>query len=321
MGAASLPSSSELKATRDAYGEALAELGAERQDIVVLDADLSASTKTNIFKKKFPDRFFNLGVAEQNLVGHAAGFALSGLIPFASSFAMFLSGRAWEIVRNSVAYPHLNVKLVASHGGVTVGEDGASHQIIEDFAIMRVIPGMVVICPSDFQETKQVIHEIVDYNGPVYVRVGRPAIPILPRENYKFQIGKAEVRKSGKDVCIIACGVMVGEAERAVEKLENQGISVSFLNMATIKPLDESAILEHAKKCGAVVTCEEHNVLGGLGSAISEFLSEKFPLPILKLGMKDEFGKSGTWSELMDHFGLRSGNIEELAKRAILMKK
>ncbi len=313
-------SSSNLKATRDGYGEALVELGSEKSDIVVLDADLSGSTKTNLFKKKFPNRFFNVGVAEQNLVGHAAGLAVSGLVPFASSFAMFLSGRAWEIVRNSVAYPKLNVKLVASHGGITVGEDGASHQCIEDFALMRVIPEMTVICPSDYEETKQVVKKIYDYKGPVYVRVGRPAIPILKRENYEFEIGKAEIRAEGKDVTIIACGVLVHEADLARMELENKGISASVINMATIKPLDKEAILKEAKKTRAIVTCEEHNIIGGLGSAVSEFLSEEFPVPIVKVGMKDEFGKSGTWSELLDYFGMRAKDIVIAAQKAIQLK-
>ncbi|MCC5815556.1 MAG: transketolase family protein [Leptospira sp.] len=319
MGAPS-QSTNDKKATRDAYGEALVELGELRKDIVVLDADLSGSTKTADFRKKFPDRFINVGVAEQNLVGHAAGLALAGFTPFASSFAMFLSGRAWEVVRNSVVYPKLNVKLVASHGGITVGEDGASHQCIEDFGIMRVIPEMTVICPADFNETKQVIHKIAEFQGPVYVRVGRPPIPLIQRDNYQFEIGKAEKLADGKDVCIIACGVMVGEAMEAVALLEKEGISASLLNMATIKPIDKVAILEEAKKCGAIVTAEEHNVVGGLGSAVSEFLSEEYPVPILKVGMKDTFGKSGTWSGLLDHFGLRAKNVVEHAKLAIKKK-
>ena len=316
MGAVTTNTNSELKATRDAYGEALAELGAENESIVVLDADLSGSTKTNVFKKKFPNRFFNMGVAEQNLVGHAAGMALSGLIPFASSFAMFLAGRAWEIVRNSVAYPNLNVKLVASHGGITLGEDGASHQIIEDFAIMRVIPGMTVICPSDFNETKLVIKKIAEYKGPVYVRVGRPPIPLIERENYQFEIGKGELLTEGRDVLIVACGLLVGESLKAIEILKEKGISVSLINMASIKPIDKELILKHAKICRAVVTCEEHNVIGGLGSAVSELLSEEFPVPVIKLGMQDVFGKSGTWSELLDYFGMRAANIVTLVEKA-----
>jgi transketolase len=320
MGVATTNTNSELKATRDAYGEALAELGSENPNIVVLDADLSGSTKTSVFKKKFPDRFFNMGVAEQNLVGHAAGMALSGLIPFASSFAMFLAGRAWEIVRNSVAYPNLNVKLVASHGGITLGEDGASHQIVEDFAIMRVIPGMTVICPADFNETKLVIKKIADYKGPVYVRVGRPPIPLIQRENYQFEIGKGELLSEGKDVLIVACGLLVGESIKAIEALNAKGISVTLINMATVKPIDKELILKHAKICRAVVTCEEHSVIGGLGSAVSEILGEEFPVPVLKLGMKDVFGKSGTWSELLDYFGLRSDKIVALAEKAIQMK-
>ncbi|EPG75790.1 transketolase, pyridine binding domain protein [Leptospira fainei serovar Hurstbridge str. BUT 6] len=319
MGAPSV-STSDQKATRDGYGDALHELGAERKDIVVLDADLSGSTKTNKFAKAYPDRFFNIGVAEQNLVGHAAGLALAGYVPFASSFAMFLSGRAWEVVRNSVVYPFLNVKLVASHGGITVGEDGASHQCIEDFGTMRVIPEMVVICPSDYNETKQVIHAIADYKGPVYVRVGRPNVPLIERENYKFEIGKAEVIREGKDVLIIANGVLVNEAMIAVKELESLGVQATLLNMATIKPIDKDAILKYAKLCGVVITCEEHNVVGGLGSAVSEFLSEEYPVRILKLGMKDTFGKSGTWSGLLDYFGLRAKNIVELARKAIQLK-
>lgn len=321
MGAPTI-SSSQFKATRDGYGEALVELGEKHSDVVVLDADLSGSTKTIMFKKKFPDRFFNLGVAEQNLVGYAAGLAISGFVPFASSFAMFLSGRAWEIIRNSVAYPKLNVKLVASHGGITVGEDGASHQCIEDFAIMRSIPEMTVICPADFYETKQVIHRIYSYKGPVYVRVGRASTPILERNtNYSFEIGKAEVRREGSDVTIIACGVLVHEADLAAKELEKQGISASVLNMSTIKPLDKETILEQAQKTNAIVTCEEHNVIGGLGSAVSEFLSEIYPVPIVKIGMQDEFGKSGTWSELLDHFGLRAKNITEACQKVLLLKK
>lgn len=314
-------SSTIAKATRDGYGDALLELGEEHSDIVVLDADLSGSTKTSLFKKKFPERFFNVGVAEQNLVGHAAGLAISGLTPFASSFAMFLSGRAWEVVRNSVAYPYLNVKLVASHGGITVGEDGASHQCIEDFAVMRVIPGMTVICPSDYEETKQVIRKIYEFKGPVYVRVGRPPIPILERNEYQFEIGKAEKRSDGKDVTIVSCGVMTNEAEQATQILKTKGISVDFLNMATIKPLDEAAILESAQKTNLVITCEEHNTIGGLGSAVSEFLSENHPVPILKIGMKDQFGTSGTWSDLMDYFGLRAKNVVEVVEKGLTLKK
>ena len=229
---------------------------------------------------------------------------------------MFLAGRAWEIVRNSVAYPNLNVKLVASHGGITLGEDGASHQIIEDFAIMRVIPGMTVICPSDFNETKLVIKKIAEYKGPVYVRVGRPPIPLIERENYQFEIGKGELLTEGKDVLIVACGLLVGESLKAIEILKEKGISVSLINMASIKPIDKELILKHAKICRAVVTCEEHNVIGGLGSAVSELLSEEFPVPVIKLGMQDVFGKSGTWSELLDYFGMRAANIVTLVEKA-----
>jgi transketolase len=311
-----------LKATRDAYGDALVELGKARKDVVVLDADLSGSTKTNLFSKEFPERFFNVGVAEQNLVGHAAGFAISGFVPFASSFAMFLAGRAWEVVRNSIGYPGLNVKLVASHGGISVGEDGASHQCIEDFSLMRTIPCMTVICPSDYNEAKQVIHAIASYNGPVYVRVGRPAIPVIERESYSFQIGKAEVRSDGDDVCIIANGLTVSPADLAAKMLasEKSPIHAAVLNMATIKPLDKETILAYAKKCKAIVTCEEHSVVGGLGSAVSEFLSEECPVPVIKLGVKDVFGKSGKWDELLDVFEINADGIIKHVKKAIAMK-
>ena len=320
MGSIASVDSGSLKATRDGYGDALVELGEQHSDVIVLDADLSGSTKTNGFRKKFPERFINVGVAEQNLVGHAAGLALSGFVPFASSFAMFLSGRAWEIVRNSVAYPFLNVKLVSSHGGITVGEDGASHQCIEDFALMRVIPEMTVICPSDYTETKQVIHSIYNYKGPVYVRVGRPAIPILERTNYRFQIGRAEVRSEGGDVTIISCGIMTVEAQKAVDILKEKGISVDFLNMATIKPLDKEAIIASAKKTGLVFTCEEHNVVGGLGSAVSELLSEEYPVKVIKIGMKDQFGKSGTWQSLMEYFHLRHTDIVQVVENSLSKK-
>ncbi len=308
----------EKKATRDAYGQALVELGRKRKDIVVLDADLSGSTKTKDFAKEFSDRFYNVGVAEQNLVGMAAGFALSGLTPFASSFAMFLSGRAWEIIRNSVAYPGLNVKLVASHGGITVGEDGASHQCIEDVAIMRSIPEMRVIIPSDYEETKQIIHFVADMKGPVYIRTGRSAIPVLERpDTYSFELGKGELRKDGTDVTLIACGIMVHEADEAAKQLSTEGINAAVINMASIKPMDEELVLEYAKKTGAIVTAEEHNIIGGLGSAVCEYLSEAHPVPVSRIGMKDEFGRSGKADELLDHYGLRAKNIADKARELI----
>ncbi len=310
------------KATRDGYGEALVELGKGRQDIVVLDADLSESTRTSKFAHEFPARFINVGVAEQNLVGIAAGLSLSGLTPFASSFAMFLSGRAWEIVRNSVAYPELNVKLVSSHGGITVGEDGASHQCIEDFAVMRAIPGMRVIVPSDFTEIKQIIHCIAAFKGPVYVRCSRASVPVLVRpDSYQFTLGKGELRRTGKDVTIIACGPLVCEADAAAEKLSADGIDAAVINMASLKPIDSEMILEHAKKTGAIVTAEEHNIIGGLGSAVAEVVSESFPVPVLRIGMRDVFGQSGTSDELMDFYKLRSGDIVDMCKKAVLLKR
>ncbi len=310
------------KATRDGYGEALVELGKARTDVVVLDADLSESTRTHKFAKTFPDRFFNVGVAEQNLVGLAAGLSLSGLVPFASSFAMFLSGRAWEVVRNSIVYPGLNVKLVASHGGITVGEDGASHQCIEDFAIMRAIPTMRVLVPSDYEEIKQMIPAVAAMKGPCYIRVSRASTPVLPRPaGYKFQIGKGELRRDGKDVTIIACGVMVIEADLAAEKLAKQGIQAAVINMASLKPIDEKMILAYAKKTGAIVTSEEHNVIGGLGSAVAEVVSGNLPCVVLRNGMQDEFGQSGEANALMEYYHMRADDLVKLCKKAIGMKK
>lgn len=312
----------QKKATREGYGDALAALGEKRQDVVVLDADLSGSTQTAKFAKQFPERFFNVGVAEQNLVGTAAGFALSGHLTFASSFAMFLSGRAWEIVRNSVAYPGLNVKLVATHGGITVGEDGASHQCIEDFATMRVIPGMRVIVPADYSETLQVIEAIAEYEGPVYVRCGRSKIPVLDHaDDYRFQIGKGEVRREGKDVTLIACGPLVGEADQAAEQLAAEGIEATVINMATLKPIDADLIAEYAERTGAIVTAEEHNVIGGLGSAVTDVTAERCPVPVLRHGLLDQFGQSGDGELLMDHYKLRAVELVRLAKEAVARKK
>ncbi len=309
------------RATREGYGDALVEVGTSRNDVVVLDADLSESTKTGKFAKTFPERFFNVGVAEQNLVGMAAGFALSGLTPFVSSFAMFLSGRAWEVIRNSIAYPGLNVKLVASHAGITVGEDGASHQCIEDISIMRTIPGMRVFVPSDYEETRQIIHAAASIQGPVYVRTGRASLPDLPRKsNYQFQEGKGELRREGSDVAIIACGVMVQEADQAAEILSAEGIQATVINMASIKPIDSEMILDAARSTGAIVTAEEHNIIGGLGSAVAELISEQHPVPLLRVGMKDEFGQSGTANALMDYYGLRAANIAESARKVMALK-
>jgi transketolase len=312
----------KMAATRDAYGKTLAELGKERSDIVVLDADLSGSTKTRIFADAFPERFFNVGVAEQNLVGMAAGFAQAGLTPFASSFAMFLSGRAWEVVRNTVAYPKLNVKLVATHGGITVGEDGGSHQAIEDLAIMRAIPDMTVILPSDYEETCQVIRAIADFKGPVYVRAGRSAIPVLSRDpSYRFTIGKGEVRRDGADVTFISAGIMTDEADKAADILKNEGISAAVINMASIKPLDNPLVIEYAKKTGCIVTSEEHNIIGGLGSAVAECVSENHPVPVLRNGVRDVFGQSGTSDDLLKYYKLNAEELVRLAREAIALKK
>lgn len=307
--------------TRAAYGETLVELGRERKDVVVLDADLSGSTYTNKFAKAYPERFFNVGVAEQNLVGMAAGFALSGLTPFASSFAMFLSGRAWEIVRNSVAYPALNVKLVASHAGITVGEDGASHQCIEDIATMRAIPGMQVFVPADYEETKQIVRKVSETNGPCYVRCGRSNVDQLPhKKNYQFTPGKGEVLRDGTDVTIVACGVLVAEALKAADLLARKNISVAVINMASIKPIDAALLKKYAQKTGAILTAEEHNVMGGLGSAVCEELAGVFPVPIVRAGMQDTFGQSGTADDLLDYYELRGPGLAKMAQKVIKLK-
>lgn len=280
-------------ATRDAYGQALAELGALNDKVVVLDADLSKSTKTNDFKKVFPERFFNMGIAEQNLLGTAAGFAAAGKIPFASSFAVFAVGRAYDQIRNSIAYPKLNVKIAATHAGLTVGEDGGSHQMLEDIALMRALPNMTVIVPADGVETKQVIMAAAAYDGPVYIRLGRPKVPVLFDESYQFEIGKGVVLKDGADVTLVAAGIMVSKAMEAAEALAADGISAAVVNISTIKPLDQQLIIEMAQKTGAMVTCEEHNIYGGLGSAVAEVLVEHCPVPMARVGVEDSFGESG----------------------------
>ncbi|MBR3738272.1 MAG: transketolase family protein [Eubacterium sp.] len=302
-------------ATRDSYGNALKELaesGAE--NLVVLDADLSAATKTGIFKKAFPERHFNCGIAEGNMMCVAAGFATMGLVPFASSFAMFAAGRAFEQVRNSIGYPHLNVKIGATHAGISVGEDGASHQCCEDFALMRSIPGMVVICPADDVEARQAVKAAYKYEGPVYLRFGRLAVPVFHDENYKFEIGKGEVIKEGSDVTIIANGLMVAEAIEAGKELEKEGINAEIINIATIKPLDEELIVASAKKTGKVITVEEHNIIGGLGEAVCSLLSEKCPTPVKRIGVNDEFGHSGPAKDLLKQFGLSAENIVKVTK-------
>ena len=306
----------ELKkiATRDSYGNALKELGAEHPDLVVLDADLAGATKTGIFQKAYPERHFDFGIAEANMICAAAGMSTTGLVPFASSFAMFAAGRAFEQVRNSIGYPHLNVKIGATHGGISVGEDGASHQCCEDFALMRSIPGMTVICPADDVEAKAAVRAAYEMEGPVYLRFGRLAVPVFHSEDYQFQIGKGEVLKDGSDVAIIANGLLVYEAVKAAEALEAEGIHAMVINMATIKPLDNDLVLEAAKKCGRVITCEEHSVIGGLGEAVCSLLSEKHHTPVKRIGVNDEFGHSGPAAALLEQFGLTAPHIVDVAK-------
>ena len=301
-------------ATRDSYGAALTELGAQHDNLVVLDADLAGATKTGTFKKAFPDRHFDCGIAEANMICMATGMSTMGLVPFASSFAMFAAGRAFEQVRNSIGYPHLNVKIGATHGGISVGEDGASHQCCEDFALMRAIPGMTVICPADDVEAKAAVKAAYEMNGPVYLRFGRLAVPVFHEENYKFEIGKGEVVKDGTDVAIIANGLLVYEAIKAGEELAAAGIDAMVINMATIKPLDEELVLAAAKKCGKIITCEEHSVIGGLGEAVCSLLSEKLPTPVKRIGVNDEFGHSGPAVDLLKQFGLSAEHIVEVAK-------
>ena len=301
-------------ATRDSYGKALVELGKEHDDVVVLDADLANATKTGVFQKAFPHRHFDCGIAEANMMCMAAGLATTGLKPFASSFAMFAAGRAFEQVRNSIGYPHLNVKIGATHGGISVGEDGASHQCCEDFALMRSIPGMTIICPADAVEAEAATKAAYDLEGPVYLRFGRLAIPVFHEEGFHFVVGKGEVLRNGSDVAIIANGLLVYEAIQAGELLAQQGISAMVINMATIKPLDEELVLSAAKKCGKVITCEEHNIIGGLGEAVCAVLSEKLPTPVRRIGVNDEFGHSGPAAALLKQFGLSAEHIVEVAK-------
>ena len=301
-------------ATRDSYGKALAELGAEHENIVVLDADLAGATKTGIFQKAFPERHFDCGIAEANMVCVAAGLSTTGLVPFASSFAMFAAGRAFEQVRNSIGYPHLNVKIGATHGGISVGEDGASHQCCEDFALMRSIPGMVVMSPADDVEARAMVKAAYEYEGPVYMRFGRAAVPVVHEGEIDFQIGKGEILKDGTDVAIIANGLMVYEAVLAAEELAKDGIHVMVINMATIKPLDDELVLSAAKKCGKIITCEEHSIIGGLGEAVCSLLSEKLPTPVKRIGVNDEFGHSGPAAALLKQFGLSAEHIVEVAK-------
>ena len=301
-------------ATRDSYGNALKELGAEFETLVVLDADLAGATKTGTFLKAFPDRHFDCGIAEANMICVAAGMAASGLVPFASTFAMFAAGRAFEQIRNSIGYPHLNVKIGATHGGISVGEDGASHQCCEDFGLMRTIPGMVVMSPADDVEARAMVKAAYEYEGPVYIRFGRAAVPVIHEEGMKFEIGKGEVLKDGSDVAIIANGLMVNEALVAAEELREAGINAMVINMATIKPLDEELVIAAAKKCGRVITCEEHSVIGGLGEAVCSCLAEKCPTLVRRIGVNDEFGHSGPAAALLKQFGLSAEHIVEVAK-------
>ncbi|MEW6584018.1 MAG: transketolase family protein [Nitrospirota bacterium] len=304
-------------ATRDAYGEALLELGKQRADVVVLDADLSGSTKTGKFAKAFPERFFNLGVAEQDMIGTASGLALTGKLPFASTFAVFETGRAWEQIRQTICYSNLNVKLVATHSGVTVGEDGASHQAVEDIALMRVLPNMTVIVPSDGYETMQVINAVADYLGPVYVRLGRSKVPQVMPENYRFRIGKAHTFHIGKDANIVAAGIMVSTALEASAILKKSGIDAGVINMSTIKPLDTKILMKAARACPLIVTAEEHSVIGGLGSAVSEYLSEHHPAHIIKLGIRDDFGCSGSPEDLLKFYGLTATDVVKAIKKGL----
>ena len=305
-------------ATREAYGKALAEFGAKYPDLVVLDADLANATKTNSFQKVYPDRHIDCGIAECNMMGIAAGLSTVGKIPFASTFAMFASGRAYEQVRNSIGYPHLNVKIGATHAGITVGEDGASHQCLEDMALMRAIPGMVVINPSDAVEARAAVQAAIEYVGPVYLRFGRAAVPVInDREDYKFEIGKGELLREGSDVTIVATGICVSSALEAADKLAADGISAEVINIHTIKPLDTELIVKSAKKTGKVVTAEEHTIIGGLGGAVCEALSEKAPTPVLRIGINDVFGESGTAAALVAKYGLDGAGIYAKVKEFV----
>jgi len=304
------------KATREAYGEALAEFGAI-YDIVVLDADLSKSTKTDTFKKKFPERFINMGIAEANMMSTAAGIATTGKVVFASSFAMFAAGRAFEQVRNSIAYPKLNVKIGATHAGISVGEDGASHQAIEDIAIMRAIPNMVVISPADAYEARGAVEAAIKHDGPVYLRFGRLNVPYVYESDYKFELGKGVQLTEGNDVSIIATGLMVQQALLAAEKLKEQGIKARVINIHTIKPIDKEIIIKAAKETGLIVTAEEHNIIGGLGSAVTEVVCENFPVKVHRIGVNDIFGKSGKPAKLLEEYGLTAENIVAQVKKLI----
>lgn len=306
-------------ATRESYGQTLVDLGKEYKNLVVLDADLAEATKTNMFRTAYPDRHFDCGIAECNMTGIAAGLSTCGLVPFASTFAMFAAGRAFEQVRNSIGYPHLNVKIGATHGGISVGEDGASHQCNEDFALMRTIPGMTVICPADDIEARAVTRAAYHYNGPVYMRFGRAATPVFHDESYTFTIGKGELLRNGTDLTIIANGLLVWEALTAAETLAEKGISARVINMPTIKPLDTELVIKAAKETGRILTAEEHSIIGGLGEAVASTVVENCPVPVLRVGVMDEFGHSGPAAQLLKDFGLSAENLT--AKAQELMKK
>ncbi len=304
-------------ATREAYGNALAEFGAEYENLVVLDADLAAATKTGTFKKKFPERFFDCGIAENNMICVATGLSLCGKIPFASSFAMFAAGRSFEQVRNAIGYPHNNVKIGATHAGITVGEDGATHQCNEDIALMRTIPGMVILNPADAVEARLAVKAAIEHVGPVYLRFGRMAVANVFDDSYEFKIGKGVKMADGDDVAIIATGIEVEQALAARELLAADGISATVVNISTIKPLDEELVVEVAKKCGTVVTVEEHSIIGGLGGAVCECLSEKCPTPVTRIGINDEFGRSGPAKELLSYYKLDAASIADRVKKAL----
>ncbi|GFE56451.1 transketolase family protein [Geobacter sp. AOG1] len=311
---------SSMIATRDAYGETLAELGGEDPRIVVLDADLSGSTKTGVFAKKFPERFFNMGIAEANMVGTAAGLAAVGKVPFVSTFAIFAVGRAWEQVRQSVAYPKANVKIVATHGGVTVGEDGGSHQSVEDVAIMRAVPNMTVIVPADGVETKAAIRAVAAYKGPVYVRLGRNKVPTIFPADYRFEIGKGTELVAGTDLTFVTTGLMTAQAVAAAEQLKKEGVSARVVHIGTVKPLDQEIIVKAARETGAIVTAEEHSIVGGLGSAVAEVLAEQCPVPLKRVGVNDRFGTSGKAEELLKYFGLTAENLVETGRELLARK-
>lgn len=307
-------------ATRDAYGKTLVELGRENSRVVVLDADLSGSTKTGLFAKEFPERFFNAGIAEANMVGMAAGLAAGGMIPFASTFAVFASGRAFEQIRQSLAYPKLNVKVVATHGGITVGEDGGSHQSIEDLAIMRALPNMTVLCPADGPETAAAIRAVADFDGPVYVRLGRSKVPVVFDQGCDFAIGRGVTLRQGSDLTFVTTGLMTAKAIEAADILKEEGISARVVHLGTVKPLDADLVLKAARETGAVVTAEEHSVVGGLGGAVCETLSEGYPVPVERVGLRDVFGQSGTADELLAHYGLTPAHLVEAAERVLRRK-